>query len=229
MESFRLVDIFSTKGIEYLLAGAFFFLYMGLLRHMNVPAAQEKAERILSGVVEWFRVPEGFLFHQGHSWARAAGPDTATLGMDDYAAKLVGAVDSVRLPAVGAKLRQGEPAWSLNAAGESIPMLSPVDGEVIAVNQAALDDPSLANRDPFGEGWLVKVKSSNFAAGARNLLTGNLARKWVEETVSALRMEADPSIGAVYQDGGLPVDGIARALYGDEWAAKVKEAFLTRE
>jgi hypothetical protein len=42
-------------------------------------------------------------------------------------------------------------------------------------------------------------------------------------------MEADPALGAVYQDGGLPVDGIARALYGDGWAEKVKEAFLAKE
>ncbi len=229
MEGFRLVDIFSTKGIDYLWAGGFFVAFYAIFRYMNAPQGEAHRETVLSSVVEWFRVPQDLFFHRGHSWARLAGANAATLGMDDYAAKLVGSVDALKLPEVGARLRQGETAWKLEAGGQKISMLSPVDGEVVAVNAAAVADPSVASRDPFGEGWLVKVKGTELPTSARNLLPGNLARQWMEGCVNALRQEVEPSVGLVYQDGGLPVDGIARAVYGDEWADRVREEFLTAD
>jgi glycine cleavage system H lipoate-binding protein len=232
MEGFSFVDIYATKGIEYLLTIAFLtgfaFFAAGLLSR-SVATAPHGEGHGDEERVEWFRVPQNLFFHRGHSWMKPAGADMASVGMDDYAAKLLGSADSVSLPAVGTTLRQGEKGWAFRVAGETISMLSPVDGEVVAVNQAAVADPSLASRDPLGEGWLVKVKGSDTARSARNLLNGKIAARWIEDRIDSLRQETDPSVGLVYQDGGLPVDGLARALYGDEWAARVKEQFLTEE
>ena len=218
------------RGVEYLLTIAFltafaFYAAMILSRsvategHAEAHGAEERAE--------WFRVPQDLFFHRGHSWMKPAGAGMASVGMDDYAAKLLGSADSITLPPVGATLRQGEAGWAFQVAGQTIPMLSPVDGEVTAVNQAAVSDPSLAGRDPLGAGWLVKVKSSDTARNTRNLLNGKLAVRWIEDRIEGLREAADPEVGMVLQDGGLPVDGLARVLYGEDWAKKVKEQFLT--
>jgi hypothetical protein len=104
-----------------------------------------------------------------------------------------------------------------------------VDGEVVAVNHAALRTPSIVNEDPYGNGWLLKVKATRLASNTRNLLTGNVARTWVEESLNGIRLQSGESLGLVYQDGGAPVCGMAKALYGEEWAKAVHELFLTQE
>ena len=106
-------------------------------------------------------------------------------------------------------------------------MLSPVDGEVVAVNQEVLRSPGILSRDPYGAGWLLKVKSDRIAADNRNLLTGKLARAWMETSLENLHPVRHEALGPVMQDGGLPVEGIARALGGDQWAELAKTHLLT--
>ncbi len=235
MDGFSFVDIYSAKGIEYLIAVVFFFGYLALQWYMRTaPAGPESTARgVVSNIVEWFRVPDGYSFHQGHAWMKldatdGGGARLARLGLDDFAQKLVGPVEAIDLPPVGAKLAQGEKAWVLHAGSRAIPMLSPVDGEVVGVNEAAIEAPGVVNEEPFEGGWLLKVRPERLKANRTNLLAGDFARKWTEETLHGLRATMGANLGPVYQDGGLPIaTGIAQALYGDEWENRVKEHFLT--
>ena len=233
MEGFRLVDIYSTKGIEYLIAAVFFFGFLALQRYILTAApGKEKTPGLLAGLPSWFRVPEGYGFHQGHTWMKVElmSPGRQRLvkvGLDDFAQKLIGKVDAVDLPPVGSRLRQGDKGWSLMVGSEAIPMLSPVDGEVVAVNQEVLRSPGILSRDPYGEGWLLKVKSDRIAADTRNLLSGKVARAWMETSLENLHPVRHESLGPVLQDGGLPLDGIARILGGDQWADLAKTHLLT--
>jgi len=233
MEGFSLVDIYSTKGIEYLIAAVFFFGFLALQRYILTSApGREKTPEWHAGLPAWFRVPEGYGFHQGHSWMKVdlISPDRRRLvkvGLDDFAQKLIGKVDAVVLPAVGSRLTQGDKGWSLMVDSEAIPMLSPVDGEVVAVNEEVLRSPGILNRDPYGDGWLLKVKSDRIAADTRNLLSGKMARAWMETSLENLHPIRHEALGPVLQDGGLPLDGIARILGGDQWADLAKTHLLT--
>ena len=233
MEGFSLVDIYSTKGIEYLIAAVFFFGFLALQRYILTSApGREKTPEWHAGLPAWFRVPEGYGFHQGHSWMKVdlISPDRRRLvkvGLDDFAQKLIGKVDAVVLPAVGSRLTQGDKGWSLMVDSEAIPMLSPVDGEVVAVNEEVLRYPGILNRDPYGDGWLLKVKSDRIAADTRNLLSGKMARAWMETSLENLHPIRHEALGPVLQDGGLPLDGIARILGGDQWADLAKTHLLT--
>jgi glycine cleavage system H lipoate-binding protein len=177
--------------------------------------------------VDYFRVPDGYLFHQGHTWFRKEGREVVTVGLDDFAQRFVGRIDAVDLPHAGARVSQGEKGWTLTADSRIIPMISPVDGEVVAVNAAALRHPGVINADPYGSGWLLKVKATKLSANSRNLLSGNVARRMVEEALNGIRLQSGESLGIVYQDGGVPVSGMAKALYGEEWDGAVRELFLT--
>ena len=106
-------------------------------------------------------------------------------------------------------------------------MLSPVDGEVVAVNQEVLRSPGILSRDPYGAGWLLKVKSDRLAADSRNLLSGKMARSWMETSLENLHPIRHEALGPVMQDGGLPLEGIARVLGGDRWAELAKTHLLT--
>jgi glycine cleavage system H protein len=233
MEGFSLVDIYSTKGIEYLIAAVFFFGFLALQRYiLTSTPAREKARELRPGLPAWFRVPEGYGFHQGHTWMKVdlTSPDRRRLvkvGLDDFAQKLIGRVDAVELPAVGSRLTQGDKGWSLMVDSVAIPMLSPVDGEVVAVNQEVLRSPEILSRDPYGDGWLLKVKSDRIAADTRNLLSGKVARAWMETSLENLHPIRHEGLGPVLQDGGLPLEGIARVLGGDQWVDLAKTHLLT--
>jgi len=85
------------------------------------------------------------------------------------------------------------------------------------VNQEVLRSPGILSRDPYGAGWLLKVKSDRLAVDTRNLLSGKLARDWMETSLENLHPIRHEALGPVLQDGGLPVEGIARVLGGDQW------------
>jgi len=236
MDSFSLVDIYATKGIEYLVAVVFFFGFLALQWYMLQPAsgnpesAHAPRRSAFSGR---FSVPDGFSFHPGHAWAKVEsmmGSDIHRLvrvGLDDFAQKLVGQAEAVQLPALGTRLLQGDKAWSLVVDSVPIPMLSPIDGEVVAVNQEILKSPELLNQDPYGKGWLLKVKSDRIPADTRNLLSGNFARGWMENALESLAAVPVPGLGVVMQDGGMPVDGFAKALGGEQWQELAKTHLLT--
>ena len=106
-------------------------------------------------------------------------------------------------------------------------MISPVEGTVVAVNRVVLDAPRRAAEDPYGGGWLLKVKSPNRLASLRNLLSGELASLWMRHCAERLRRLPAAELGVVMPDGGTPVRGFGRALAPPEWEAVVSEFFLT--
>ena len=237
MEGFSFVDIYATKGIEYLIVIGFLATFVFFCRYLSLRTKEPGPARGPGEHVEWFRVPGEFHFHQGHGWVKTGEENVARVGMDDFAQKLVGRVDSIDLPPVGSRLSQGEKGWVLTADSRAIPMLSPIDGEIVAINEEALRSPDIVNEDPYGKGWLLKVRPERLAANRTGLLAGRLARRWMEETLHGLRLTMGGNLGPLYQDGGStlpvhqdggsPVAGIARALYGEDWVKKVKEHFHT--
>jgi glycine cleavage system H lipoate-binding protein len=153
-----------------------------------------------------------------------------TVGLDDFAAKLVGPLARVSLPAVGASVGQGERAWRLTAAdGRSVDMLSPVDGTVVALNPALAEAPDLAERDPYGDGWLMKVRPSRLRANRIGLMAGESVRRWMEEAAAGLRGHVAPGLGALVQDGGTPVAGMAKAIDAEGWDRLAATLLLTAE
>jgi hypothetical protein len=118
---------------------------------------------------------------------------------------------------VGSRLAEGHGGWDLEVEAKSVNVLSPVDGEVIAHNPAVLAFPGLVNRDPYGDGWLVKVRAARFGPDSRGLLRGESARVWMNSTEETLRRLVSPELGTVLQDGGAVVSGIARSLSPGHW------------
>ena len=223
-------DIFATKGLEYLLVIVYFVLLIAIVKYIApraAPGAARVGRKPIADLVPWFSLADGYFFHQGHAWAAPGDGETVTVGLDDFAAKLVGPLDEVTLPAVGAGVRQGEPAWTLRAGDRALAMLSPVEGEVIAVNPAVLETPRLAADDPYGAGWLLKVRAPQRRASLRNLFSGELAAVWMRHTVERLRQLPAADLGVVMPDGGVPVRGFGRVLGPLEWETDTREFFFT--
>ena len=99
-------------------------------------------------------------YTEDHEWLKIDG-DTATVGITHHAQDALGDVVFVDLPAVGSTLTQKEVAGVVESVKAAADVYMPVSGEVLEVNEALRDDPSLANTDPLGAGWFFKVKLSD--------------------------------------------------------------------
>jgi len=100
-------------------------------------------------------------YSQDHEWINAADPQSAVVGITSHAQDALGDVVFVDLPAVGATFAQGEVAGVVESVKAAADVYMPVSGEVVEVNEALREDPSLANSDPLGAGWFFKVKLSD--------------------------------------------------------------------
>jgi glycine cleavage system H protein len=99
-------------------------------------------------------------FTKDHEWIRVEG-DVATVGISDYAQKQLGDVVFVELPEIGRNVVAGKEAAVVESVKAASEVYAPVAGDVVEVNEALADDPSLVNRDPMGEGWFVKLRLEN--------------------------------------------------------------------
>jgi len=208
------VDLFATKGLEYILVIGYLLLLVGCRRMVGPRKGRAPAEAAHPepAALPSFDLREDLHYHQGHTWALSEGDGVMRVGIDDFAQKVLGPVSGVILPRVGERLSEGEPGWKVRVGRQSIPMLSPVGGEVVAWNDDVLGSPGLLNREPYDRGWLLKVKVRSPAAAMRNLLSGNLAQAWSEEVVASfdapLPTRPDRSVDAW--------DRLARVLVLDE-------------
>jgi len=193
-----------------------------------VQAAKHDAPpRLAPSLVGGFQVPEKLRYHPGHTWALSESPSLVRVGMDEFASKLTGKIERITLPQRGQWVRQGQKIWTLHRDGTSVDMVSPIEGSVADINDAAIRDPEFARKDPYGEGWLVTVQSPDAKTNFRNLLSGALARWWTEESASRLQRRMPMALGALAQDGGAAIDNLAVQIPDKDWATLAKEFFLS--
>lgn len=101
-------------------------------------------------------------FTQEHEWLKIEG-DVATVGITTHAAEQLGDLVFVELPEVGATFSKNGEAATVESVKAASDVYCPLDGEIVEINQAIVDDPSLANSDPQGAGWFFKLKLANTA------------------------------------------------------------------
>ena len=107
-------------------------------------------------------VPENLKYSQDHEWIRIEG-DTAFVGITDYAQSNLGDIVFIEVETVGEELDKGEAFGNIEAVKAVEELYLPVGGEVLEFNEALEDTPEKVNKDPYGEGWIVKVKLADAA------------------------------------------------------------------
>jgi glycine cleavage system H protein len=174
-----------------------------------------------------YQLPEDIRYHLGHTWVRPLSGDTVVVGIDDFARRLVGKADQVALPEAGARLTAGRAAFRVTTHTGDADLVAPLSGEVLEVNPRLGTQPGLVSDEPYGRGWLVKMKSHDLASALRNLMDGSLARRWTEDARGRLDMQLVALSGSVLQDGGEPVADFAAHLPEEDWKRLVREFLLT--
>lgn len=105
-------------------------------------------------------IPEDLRYTKEHEWSRVEA-DTATIGITEYAQGELGDIVFIEFPGIGDATRQMEPCASIEAVKAVSDLYAPVSGEVVEVNSELESNPQLVNKDPYGEGWILKIKLSN--------------------------------------------------------------------
>jgi glycine cleavage system H protein len=111
-------------------------------------------------------VPAGLRYAKSHEWLKIEADGTASIGITDYAQASLGDITYVQLPKLGAALKQGSPFGVVESVKAASDVYAPASGTVVAVNSALDSAPETLNRDPYGSGWILKIKLSDPAEAA---------------------------------------------------------------
>ena len=124
-------------------------------------------------------VLDGLYYTKEHEWAKVDG-EIATVGITDYAQSELGDVVYIELPSDGKSVSVGDTFSTIEAVKAVSDVYSPVSGEIIEVHKELATAPDLINKDPYGDGWIIKVKMSN-PDDLKNLLSADEYRKLIGE------------------------------------------------
>jgi glycine cleavage system H protein len=123
--------------------------------------------------------PDDLLYHPEHDWARVEG-DEAVLGVTWYAQDALGELVHYEAPDVGASIAKDSSYGEVESVKAVSDLISPLSGEVLEVNQKVVDAPETVNEDPYGDGWLIRIKLTN-PSEAEQLLDIVAYRKVLDE------------------------------------------------
>ena len=152
--------------------------------------------------VKGFDVPMEHYFHNGHTWARIESGGFIRIGLDDFALKLLGHADALDLPLMGKELDQGNVGWGLKRKDNLADVLSPVDGVIVEVNSRVRENPGLANREPYGDGWLFMIRTPNVKGTVKKLMSDAGSLEWMNAEVQTLENMIEETAGPLAADGG---------------------------
>jgi len=177
--------------------------------------------------VKGFKVPMGYYFHNGHTWARIESGGYVRVGMDDFALKLLGRADAMDLPLMGKEVDKDRPGWGLKRKLNEADVLSPVNGVIMEVNAALRERPGLANEKPYEEGWVFMIRTPDVKKAANALMADADSLSWMDHEIGKLETMVGEVAGPLAADGGYLADDIYGNVPGLGWSNLTKTFLRT--
>ena len=184
-------------------------------------------------IVQGYELAPMLFYHPYHLWARIEDAGSVRIGVDDFGQRLMGRVYAIELPTPGTTVSRSIACWRIaHHAGETA-VATPVSGLVLQVNPKLTQHPSLINRDPYGEGWVLVVQPAHLEQCLKKLYYGSTVQRWYERDIEKLyRAMSDvlvsslPSVGATMQDGGSRIQDFTSLLTAAQMR-QVIDSFLS--
>lgn len=170
--------------------------------------------------------PEDIYYHIGHSWVKLEGGNEIRVGLDDFTQQVVGDIEGIEIPPPGGKLNQGEVAWKIRHGKWKLSQLAPLGGTVVEVNEKLQRDPTLANRSPYEEGWILKIQTKGLNKEMPKLMDSLQFKVHFDQDKAKLMSSFNnQTLGVVYGDGGEVIKGAATKLDEGTWKILVTQLF----
>lgn len=233
MDGFSYSDIFATKGVEYLIIIAFLALlipfWIILNKQATITRQIKKAIGFLSASI--LKIPQGLFYSRNHTWMFMEQSGVAKVGLDDLLLHITGDVNFSIRKNRGEMISKGDVLTEIDQNGKLLRILSPVSGKIMDANPMLNERPGLLNEDPYGKGWIYKIKPTNWIDDAKSCYFAEEATKWSTKelerfkdflAVNMKNYSPEPSM-VILQDGGELSDHSLSALPREIWTNFEKE------
>jgi glycine cleavage system H lipoate-binding protein len=193
----------------------------------EVDVAQEPnapAYHLVSG----YKLANDYYYHMGHSWIRFEHGGRVRIGLDDFIAKLFGALDELNLPPLGERLKQHRVGMTFGRGSQQAAILSPASGTVLAVNHRAREHPQIAHEDPYREGWLMILEPASPKRDLKGLYFGEEGFRWMEQEVEKIMGMLGQEYEKLAATGGEPIGDVYGNFPELDWDVLVKQFLGTK-
>ncbi len=168
--------------------------------------------------VSGFKLAQDHYYHFGHTWARVEYGGRVRIGLDDFASRLLGPQDKIKLPQLGEDVRQGSQLAELSRAQNRAEVLSPVNGKVVAVNFKLKTKAETANKKPYSQGWFMLVQPHGLRKSLKNLFFGVESLAWLDDEATRLSTLVSEQTGyRMAATGGEAINDIYGNVPGLNW------------
>lgn len=178
-----------------------------------------------AGLEGEFRIPGGVLVSSGHCWASLAEDGTAKIGIDDFARKLLGRIDTFELPEPGLEIEAGQRLFSLKQGQRLVHFGAPLSGKVVRANRELLRDPGMFGDFPYGKNWLCVIEGKNLDAELPKLKIGKSAVAFFQQEIGRFQAFSQKLSGGEVADPAALCMGALEKLDDAGWDTAVKEFF----
>lgn len=175
-----------------------------------------------------FYMYENLYYFRNHTWLQLERNGKFRIGIDDFARRIIGNVNSIKLPAVGKDLDLEEYAWTIYHKNGDLEFISPIKGTVDSINQKLLEDTSLLTEVPYTDGWLIEIEPKSIGKSIKNFLKDKEAKTWMAEEVNLLNKTVNSEAGVTLHDGAIVARDISANLTKDKWNEVVKKHLYIR-
>jgi glycine cleavage system H protein len=227
MDGFSYYNIFETKGIEYIIIITFLIMIIPFWIIINKKALIKKqikkAFEILSTGI--LKIPQGIFYSNNHTWTFLEKSGNAAVGLNDLLLHLTGEVSFRNLRNPGNFVKKGDLLAAIEQDGKLLQIYSPISGSITKTNTTLYDSPELLNDDPYGKGWVYKIKPSAWIEETESYYLAEGAVVWVKKELErfkdflavSLKKYSPETSMVILQDGGELCDKPLSELPEEVW------------
>jgi glycine cleavage system H protein len=239
MDGFSYVNIFETKGIEYIVIIIFLLLlipfWIILNKKKEIAVEIRKAINFLSAKIS--NSPQGLYYSNNHTWTFLEKSGEATIGLDNVLLHITGDIKVNYLKSPDETVRKGDLIAEIDHKGKRLRVFSPVSGKILKMNSLLDEVPGIINEDPYEKGWLYAVKPSAWKTETQSYYLAEEAKVWLNREMVRIKDFMSEKAAKYYsehasitlQDGGELSDSLLSEMPDDLWQEFQKEFLDPKE
>lgn len=227
MDGVTYTNIFDTKGIEYIIIIVFLLLiipfWMLLNKPLKIKTKVGEALGVLSENI--LKIPQGLFYSKNQTWTHLEKSGYAKVGLNDLLMHITGEVVLSNLKVPGEKVNKGDLIAKISQNGKHLKITSPISGEIQSINSVHSENPEAINEDPYGKGWICKVKPEKWVAETNSYFLADDATEWSKNELArfkdfaalSMRNLTQESSMVIMQEGGELSDNPLLGMPAEIW------------